>query len=116
MLKNARNIKLDGFEHNNKLMELSDYLTGYYDYDSISNSIMITNDLKLEKQIFENNLEQYSKKKVVDVDFELEQNLFRSVGISQEFQVFDISPTTIVAGNKELIKEIVIPFLSLTER
>ena len=58
MLKNARNIKLDGFEHNNKLMELSDYLTGYYDYDSISNSIMITNDLKLEKQIFENNLEQ----------------------------------------------------------
>ncbi len=103
MLKNARNIKLDGFEHNNKLMELSDYLTGYYDYDSISNNIMITNDLKLEKQIFENNLEQYSKKKVVDVDFELEQNLFRSVGISQEFQVFDISPTTIVAGNKEVL-------------
>ena len=103
MLKKARDIKLDGYEHNDNLMELSDYLTGYYDYDSISNSIMITNDLMLEKQMFENNLEQYSKKKAVGVNYELEQNLFRSVGISQELQVFDISPSTIAAGNKEVL-------------
>lgn len=103
LLKKARNIRLDGYEHNDKLMELFDHPTGYYDYDSISNNVMISNNLKLEKQEFENNLEQYSKKKSVYVDYELDQNIFRTAGVSQQLQVFDIFPSTIVAGNKEVL-------------
>ena len=75
MLKNSRNVRLDGFEHNDKLMELFDHQTGYYDYDSISDSVMSSNNLK-EKQVFENNLEQYSKKSVY-VDQELDKKIFR---------------------------------------
>ena len=103
MLKNARNVRLDGFEHNDKLMELFDHQTGYYDYDSISDSVMSSNNLKLEKQVFENNLEQYSKKKSVYVDHELDKKIFRAIGISEQSQVFDISPSTIIAGNKEVL-------------
>lgn len=103
MLKDSRNIELDGFEHNDKLMELSEFMVGYYDYDEITNSVSLPNFEFISKDRFEENLIRFSKKKSKYVDSELERIAFSREDVSQDIQVTEATPTTIVAGNKEVL-------------
>lgn len=103
MLKDSRNVELDGFEHNDKLMVLSDFMIGYYDYDAITNSVSLPNFESIPKDRFEENLIRFSKKKSKYVDSELERIAFSRTDISQDIQVIEATPSTIVAGNKEVL-------------
>ena len=103
MLKDSRNVELDGFEYNDKLMELSDFMIGYYDYDAITNSVSLPNFESISKDRFEENLIRFSKKKSKYVDSELERIAFSRTDISQDIQVIEATPATIVAGNKEVL-------------
>ena len=103
MLKDSRNVDLDGFEHNDKLMVLADFMIGYYDYDAITNSVSLPNFQSIPKDRFEENLIRFSKKKSKFVDPELERIAFSRTDISQDIQVIEATPATIVAGNKEVL-------------
>lgn len=103
MLKHSRNIELEGFGYNDKLMEFSEFMVGYYDYDEITNSVSLPNFESISKDRFEENLIRFSKKKSKDVDSELERIAFSRVDISQDIQVTEATPTSIVAGNKEVL-------------
>ena len=103
MLKKARSIKLFGFDHDQPLMEVYQNISGYFDYDSFSNSVMLSDYKTTTKRKFEKKLLQISKKKAKDVYSDLKKSAFNSVDISHNVQVVSATPTNIVAGNKEVL-------------
>jgi len=103
MLKKARKVKLDGFEHNHQLMELSQNIVGYFSFDALTNSVMLPNYQSISKDNFEKSLLNISKKKPKNVNSSLEKTAFSAVDVSNDAQIFEASPTSIVAGNKEVL-------------
>lgn len=104
MAKEVRNITLEGFSHNDQLMELIRGLVGYFDYDIHTDRVQLPGSQQTSKRKFERAIKNLSKKKPKSVDGSIETKMFsQSVVATDEIQITNVSPTTIVAGNAEVL-------------
>lgn len=103
MVKKSKRLRLEGFDKSNLLTEMIHSTASYYDFDRLTGNVNLFNQNHLSKQNFEKKLKLFSKKKEIVLD-----NFFQSIYLKQQAVVDDIeissiSPTSIVAGNKEIL-------------
>ena len=104
MVKEVENITLEGFSHNDQLMELIRGLDGFFDYDIQTDRVQLPGSHQTSKRKFERAIKNLSKKKPKSVDVSIETEIFsQSFFVTNGIQITNVSPTTIVAGNAEVL-------------
>lgn len=101
-LQDSPDIRLDGFDSSMNLYVLTDRIYGFIEYDDYTKSIDFRDNGLISVNDFENILLSFSKKKTKTNDsyFFGSQN---SNLISGATQITDLYPTSIGAGNKEIL-------------
>ena len=101
-LQDSPDIRLDGFDSSLNLYVLTDRIYGFIEYDDYTKSIDFRDNGLISVNDFENILLSFSKKKTKTNDsfFFGSQN---SNLISGATQITDLYPTSIGAGNKEIL-------------
>lgn len=103
MLKKVEEIYLEDFDFNDNLFVFSSGLVGYFDFDSFTNDVQLPLNQVMTKQSFEKSIKNLSKKKPIYVDGSLEIDSFSQSQTAQNVVISSISPTTITAGNSEVL-------------
>ena len=103
MLKKVEEIKLKDFDFNDNLFVLSSGLVGYFDFDSFHNHVQLPLNQVMTRQSFEKSIKNLSKKKPIYVDGSLEIDFFSQSQTAENVVISSISPTTITAGNSEIL-------------
>ena len=103
LLKEASSIFLDGFSGDNELMELTNTSFGFLPYNIYDDSVQITDDLRITPKNFEKKLKKISKKKPTITNPIFNEQIFSSSFSLANSEISSISPTTIIAGNKEVL-------------
>ena len=103
MLKKVEEIKLKDFDFNDNLFVLSSGLVGYFDFDSFNNHVQLPLNQVMSRQSFEKSIKNLSKKKPIYVDGSLEIDSFSQSQTAENVVISSISPTTITAGNSEVL-------------
>ena len=103
MLKKVEEIKLKDFDFNDNLFVLSSGLVGYFDFDSFHDHVQLPLNQVMTRQSFEKSIKNLSKKKPIYVDGSLEIDSFSQSQTAENVVISSISPTTITAGNSEIL-------------
>ena len=95
-------IVLKDFEHNAKLLSLTNKKFGYLDYDPVDDLIIIEQNNKLKVEDFEKQLTDISKKNPKNLN-NSSKSFFKGSLVSNQTEFISLSPQTINAGNKEIL-------------
>lgn len=103
MLNPARKLDLDGFDNESKLLELTSNLNGFFNYDSYNGQVS-NRSITTTKDDFEAIIKTYSGEMPTTVNEPKEFDFFsQRSSANDDIQISTISPSSIVAGNNEIL-------------
>lgn len=103
MLTPARKLDLNGFDNENKLLELTSNSNGFFNYDSYNDQVS-NRSITTTKDDFEAIIKTYSGEMPTTVHEPTEFDFFyQGSSVSDDIQISTISPSSIVAGNNEIL-------------
>ena len=103
MVKKSKRLRLEGFDKSNLLTEMIHSTASYYDFDRLTGNVNLFNQNDLSKQNFEKKLKLFSKKKEIVLDDFFHSIYLKQQAVVDDIEISSISPTSIVAGNKEIL-------------
>jgi hypothetical protein len=104
MLNAARKLDLDGFENENKLLELKNNFNGFFYYDSYTDKVSVNRAIKTTKGDFEEIIKTFSGEMPTTLNVPTDFDFFsQRSSVNDDIQISTISPTSIVAGNNEIL-------------
>ena len=103
MLNPARKLDLDGFDNESKLFELTSNFNGFFNYDSYNGQVS-NRSITTTKDDFEAIIKTYSGEMPTTVNEPTEFDFFsQRSSANDDIQISTISPSSIVAGNSEIL-------------
>lgn len=103
MLNPARKLDLDGFDNESKLLELTSSFNGFFNFDSYNGKVS-NRSITTTKDDFEAIIKTYSGEMPTTVSEPTEFDFFsQRSSANDDIQISTISPSSIVAGNNEIL-------------